>query len=392
MKLSYITLISSLFILSSCSVFDLFSLQNNPWQKEEQTLPTQNICPNAPRILKYFSENEALDNQFTQFQSSQSKSLNSFSREVIAFSVIHALASPHLFSESSNISTIIKYKGKLYSNTFNNSNSINLSNYIFFISKTLEEKSTDLFIKSLNQYLPRNLFVSKSLESHIEKNKATLIKDDNYAKLFFRGISPLKEGESFTRDQFKLSKNRSETFENSPLTMAPNKYLCNFKQLNKTKTKTNTSVSIGSETFGIFQDQDNYFVTTVSSLPNLDFRLSKTNLGTNNKTPIATAICLNDTFLTISKDDHFAREILTENFLNLEETKDIDPTLLYPKKRKLNLNYPPRMISEIYAEDKVQQDTKLKIYWLNTLGNIEILNLENSKYFYDPRKGNKKCN
>lgn len=380
----------SLLFFSSCSILDIFSLKGSPWQVEEDSLPSQNICPKEEKSLRYYSDNEALDKQFIEYQNTPKL----LSTEAITYSFMHAAAGPHLISESSNISTIIKYKGKLYSNIFDDENKSNFSSYIWYLASILEQKNVQDSLKLFNKDFPNNLSVSKSLENYIEKNKDKLLKHETYGKVFFRGIAPLREGETFTREKIFITPREKINLDlnAASLNTSPNSYLCNFKYNKKSKTGTNISLEIASETFGIFKDENNFFLTTISSKPNLDHKLSKVNLGTNKRIPISTAICLNDKFITISKDEYFAKEILFENFLKIKETKSIDPTSMYTKKRKLNLTYPTRIVSEIFGDEEESKDLRKKTYWLKTLGNIEILNLTQSKVFYDPRKGSHKCN
>lgn len=402
-KFIYFSII--ILLLPSCSILESLSLSDtnspiNNKNKSEGTKEVKECIKDAINNFSYYSHNPSLNELFKDYiEKEKKKNPINFSNESLAFSILQAESDPHIVSETSKISTIIKVNGKLYTSKFTSDNKPNFSLYLSYLVEKLSKNDHKYNIDFLNNFdknFTDNLPASKSLEDYIEQNKSNFLKNDQYAKLFFRGIAPIKKGESFPRESFKISKTllKSSLLEdnNQNLYPAENFYMCNFNSKSKKKEYTDTSLNVFSTTFGIYKNKNNFFLTTISSVPNIENHYSKSNLGLNSKIKVNSVICLNDKFAVISRDKHFSREILVENFLNYPESSNLDPSYYYNKSRILNLRLPTRTVSEIFGKGAPKSTSGNKVNWLSKLGDIEVINLINGEIKVDPRRGIEVCN
>lgn len=395
-----ILLLTVLLSLSSCSLYRSASESTDlkSDQKENST------CSPKGEKLRLYTDNSPLKNNFLEYLSENNYS---FAEAFIFWNLLQLSARPDATTIDSRILSYIKYKGEghflvilpqdLKQNTY--------FKYLEFLRKTTQLKKPLTrtmrdFYRSYKNPIP----ISLDTQKFIEKNKSAFYRDIVLRAKTFKGNQLIKTGESISpinyhelyREALKLKVNNISTnqlFSNS------RGFNCSFDHRlynGQNPLVERVSSNVNSNFFGMFYNQDNYFLTLTSSSPTME-KVSKNNISfySTKIEQFNAAFCINtdEDQLIISKNLEHSEQLLN-NIIFQSENNTVNE--LINNKRFINLKYPQRSILEVYGK---QQSIKTQgsIYYVPTLGEIDIIDIKNKILIYrDPRtnqsRDQKLCN
>ena len=391
-KVYSITLLS-LILLSSCAKFSFDDVNEAKLKK------TDIMCPVKREKILVHSENSKLNKRYAKFmQDHKGSLLDNFFK----WSLIQLASRPDATTLNSRTLNFVKYKGKEFFLVTAPKSSESVS-FIVGLEEVRKyykvRRSLNFYAREIDSKFPSLIPVSAPIQNFIERNKVAFYKDKQIRRYVFKGNQIVRQGESIQSPSFQkvirsLRTMNKDVFKVTQLFNATDKYTCNFdnRLFSSNPIFQRKTNQIKSNFFGVFVNEDNFFISLTSSMPSSQKYISgEFILKSHPISSFNAAICsANKGTKFILAKNLIHSEQLINNVLKSSSSSD-GPKEIINLKRHVNLLYPERTIQEIYGRKKII-DKDRSVYNVPTLGKVDIISYNKGfEIFKEPRTGILKC-
>ncbi len=394
-----LTLLTLLFTLYSCSIFENLREMEKESQRNSKDIPKRdsvNFCSvKKIRSSQLYGSNPQLKKLFLEYIQ---KHKFSFLESSFLYTYLQLYNRPDTLSTHSRIYLLLRNKKKFKSVMLIPEKVTN--NLMAAFKEIIDRPKQRILISHFHNNFQKIIPIDKNYQQYLQDNKATIYNNKDLRKIFYKGNQIIKYGES-------LPIRRVQLFHKK-LTGKPNPIYHFFKKDSDTSCSfdphlfSSTPIlernvdDIHSNVFGYFKSKEQFFVMISANKINLDSiakRTTITEYAPINSLNSAVCFSASKQMLLVSTDQIHSEQILA-NLLSQKSLPTTEKEIynFINTKRSINLLYPKRTISEVYGID-YRLNKKPATMFVPILGHIDIIKSENKVItsYIDPRKKNLVC-